>query len=104
SNQYLNPTFDEFAMFMAFNSSVRSGDLSRQVGAVISKNKQIISTGVNDVPSFGGGLYWALADYKTGKVNDVENGKDYKKGIDSNKQTQIEIIQEILREAEHIDL
>lgn len=32
SNPHLNPTFDEFAMFMAFNSSVRSGDLSRQVG------------------------------------------------------------------------
>lgn len=104
SKQHLNPTFDEFAMFMAFNSSVRSGDLSRQVGAVISKNRQIISTGANDVPSFGGGLYWAETDSHTGKVNDVEGGKDHTKGIDSNKQTQTEIIQEILREAEHINL
>ena len=86
-------------MFMAFNSSVRSGDLSRQVGAVISKNKQIISTGANDVPSFGGGLYWAEPDIKTGKRNDFPDGKDYKRGIDSNKNTQNEIIQEILRDA-----
>lgn len=99
SNPHLNPTFDEFAMFMAFNSSVRSGDLSRQVGAVISKNKQIISTGANDVPSFGGGLYWAEPDIKTGKINDFPDGKDYKRGIDSNKNTQNEIIQEILRDA-----
>lgn len=99
SNPHLNPTFDEFAMFMAFNSSVRSGDLSRQVGAVISKNKQIISTGANDVPAFGGGLYWAEPDIKTGKINDFPDGKDYKRGIDSNKNTQNEIIQEILRDA-----
>ena len=33
SNPFKSPTFDEFAMFMAFNSSIRSSDLSRQVGA-----------------------------------------------------------------------
>lgn len=105
SNPHLNPTFDEFAMFMAFNSSVRSGDLSRQVGAVISKNKQIIATGVNDVPSFGGGLYWAEQNPQTGKVEDFSEGKDYKRGIDSNKNTQNEIIQEILRDSEtHLSL
>ena len=105
SNPHLNPTFDEFAMFMAFNSSVRSGDLSRQVGAVISKNKQIIATGVNDVPAFGGGLYWAEQNPQTGKVEDFSEGKDYKRGIDSNKNTQNEIIQEILRDSEtHLSL
>lgn len=55
SDPYKTPTFDEYAMFMAFNSSVRSADLSRQVGAVISNNQQIISNGANDVPKFGGG-------------------------------------------------
>lgn len=103
SNPHLHPTFDEFAMFMAFNSSIRSGDLSRQVGAVISKNKQIISTGANDVPKFGGGLYWAEQD-NSGNVNDFPDGKDYKRGVDSNKQTQAEIIQEIIRDVDKIQL
>jgi len=34
-NPYVTPTFDEYAMFMAFASSLRSADLSRQIGAVI---------------------------------------------------------------------
>lgn len=97
SNPHLNPTFDEFAMFMAFNSSIRSGDLSRQVGAVISKNKQIVSTGANDVPRFGGGLYWAEQDPSSGKVSDFPQGKDYTRGVDSNKHMQTEIIEDILR-------
>ncbi|MBQ4670450.1 anti-phage dCTP deaminase [Aeromonas dhakensis] len=95
SHPYKNPTFDEFAMFMAFNSSVRSGDLSRQVGAVISREKQIIATGANDVPKSGGGLYWAEVDKKTGKVEDHPDGKDYTRERDSNKQAQSEIIEEI---------
>lgn len=95
SNPYKNPTFDEFAMFMAFNSSVRSGDLSRQVGAVISREQQIIATGANDVPQSGGGLYWAEMNPETGEVNDRPDGKDYMRDMDSNKQTQAEIIREI---------
>ena len=97
SHPYKNPTFDEFAMFMAFNSSVRSGDLSRQVGAVISRKKQIIATGANDVPKSGGGLYWAEVDEATGKVEDDLDGKDYTREGDSNKQAQTEIIQEIAK-------
>lgn len=95
SHPYKNPTFDEFAMFMAFNSSVRSGDLSRQVGAVITRDTQIIGTGANDVPKSGGGLYWAVVDPKTGEVNDHADGKDYTREGDSNKQAQAEIINEI---------
>lgn len=97
SHPYKNPTFDEFAMFMAFNSSVRSGDLSRQVGAVISKEKQIIATGANDVPKSGGGQYWAEADPVTGEVKDQPDGKDYTRDGDSNKQAQSEIILEIAK-------
>jgi cytidine deaminase len=82
-------------MFMAFNSSVRSGDLSRQVGAVVTRDTQIIGTGANDVPKSGGGLYWAVVDPKTGEVNDHADGKDYTREGDSNKQAQAEIINEI---------
>lgn len=53
------PTADEYAMFLAYAASLRSADLSRQVGAVIANKKNdIVSTGANDVPKFGGGLYW----------------------------------------------
>lgn len=96
SDPYKTPTFDEYAMFMAFNSSVRSADLSRQVGAVISNNQQIISNGANDVPKFGGGLYWAEKD-KYGKVSDQDLGRDYKRNVDQNKQSQRNIIENIIK-------
>jgi len=96
SNPFRSPTFDEFAMFMAFNSSIRSSDLSRQVGAIIARGQQIVATGANDTPRFGGGQYWAEVDPATGKVNDAEDGKDYKREKDSNKAAQQEIIKEIV--------
>lgn len=96
SHPYKNPTFDEFAMFMAFSSSVRSGDLSRQVGAVIANNQQIIATGANDCPVSGGGLYWAEVDKETGLVVDAADGKDYMRNEDSNKIEQTEIIESLL--------
>ena len=95
SNPYRNPTFDEFAMFMAFNSSIRSSDLSRQVGAVIAKDQQIIATGANDCPKYGGGQYFAEVDPSTGEVKDHPGGKDSTREEDSNKVAQNQIISEI---------
>lgn len=95
SHPYRNPTFDEFAMFMAFNSSIRSSDLSRQVGAVITRKNQIIATGANDCPKFGGGQYWAEIDPSTGEVKDISDGKDYTREEDSNKSAQNKMIAEI---------
>ncbi|MGZ5501546.1 MAG: anti-phage dCTP deaminase, partial [Nitrososphaeraceae archaeon] len=103
SHPYKNPTFDEFAMFMAFFSSVRSGDLSRQVGAVIAKNQQILATGANECPVSGGGLYWAEIEEETGNVIDKMDGKDYTRNEDSNKAEQNEIIQSILTNIKNID-
>ncbi len=93
---YITPTFDEFAMFMAFSSALRSADLSRQVGAVIAKKNQIIATGANDTPCFGGGLYWP--DYgKDGKeISDAKDGRDYMRGQDSNAIEKNKIIDDIL--------
>lgn len=95
SNPFKGPTFDEFAMFMAFNASIRSSDLSRQVGAIIARDQQIVATGANDTPKFGGGQYWAVVDPETGEVKDAEDGKDYTREQDSNKAAQKEIIDEI---------
>ncbi|WP_448512439.1 anti-phage dCTP deaminase [Photorhabdus laumondii] len=95
-NPYVTPTFDEYAMFMAFSASLRSGDLSRQVGAVLTKDKNIISTGANDVPRFGGGLYWP--DYVGDSIEDAENGRDYKIGEDSNAKQKRLIIEDVLKD------
>jgi len=93
---YLTPTFDEYAMFMAFTSSLRSADLSRQVGAVIAKNNEIIATGANDSPKAGGGLYWPILDGVNYDIVDKSDGRDYKRGRDSNKIEQQNIIENIL--------
>ncbi|PLX67078.1 MAG: deoxycytidylate deaminase [Denitrovibrio sp.] len=54
----ISPTKGEFAMHVAWSSSLRSACLSRQVGAaIINDAGEIIATGCNDVPSPNGGLY-----------------------------------------------
>lgn len=91
---FITPTFEEYAMFMAYAASLRSADLSRQIGAVITKNSEILSTGVNDCPRFGGGLYWT--QMVSGEFQDEDNGRDYTLGYDSNKIEQESIISNIL--------
>lgn len=92
---HLTPTFDEFAMFMAFISALRSADLSRQVGAVIAKIEEIIALGANDIPRYGGGLYWPIFDPDTNSIIDYPLGRDYTRGADPNKIEQSKIIDEI---------
>ncbi|MBK9586527.1 MAG: deoxycytidylate deaminase [Alphaproteobacteria bacterium] len=54
------PTKDEKGMYEAFSAFLQLACLSRQVGAAIMDRKgDILSTGCNDVPAFGGGLYTA---------------------------------------------
>lgn len=92
---YISPTFDEYAMFMAYASFLRSADLSRQIGAVVAKNNEILATGANDCPKFGGGLYWPVLN-KYGKYADTEKGRDHMIGYDSNKIEQDRIIRSLL--------
>lgn len=92
---FVTPTFDEYAMFMAFSASLRSADLSRQVGAVVTKDKSIVSTGANDVPQYGGGLYWP--EYGEGdEIQDKKEGRDYIREGDTNVLAKNEIINDIL--------
>jgi len=93
---YVTPTFDEYAMFMAFSASLRSADLSRQVGAVLTKHDCIIATGANDVPKAGGGLYWPTRN-AAHEIVDEEDGRDYKRGEDSNAMQKKEIVENIIR-------
>jgi deoxycytidylate deaminase len=54
----ITPTGEEQSMFMAYSASLRSGDLSRQVGAaIVDKSGDLLSVGCNEVPKYGGGLY-----------------------------------------------
>lgn len=96
---YKTPTFDEYAMFLAFVSSLRSADLSRQVGAVISRGDEILSTGSNDCPKYGGGLYWPQYNNETKEIEDTYGGRDYTRGRDINKEEQQKIINQIIIEA-----
>lgn len=85
------PTRAEHSMHLAFGSSLRSGDLSRQVGAVIvSPTGDILATGANDVPRSGGGLYWG---------EDAEPARDCERGFDSNQRERDRIIVEVMKAA-----
>lgn len=56
------PTKEEHGMYIAYSAGLKSACLSRQVGAAITDPAgNIISTGCNDVPKSGGGLY-SVAD------------------------------------------
>jgi cytidine deaminase len=58
------PCRDEQFMFQAFATSLASGALGRQVGAVIvSATGEVLGVGWNDVPKGGGGLYRAGEHY-----------------------------------------
>jgi deoxycytidylate deaminase len=85
---YHTPTKNEHNMALAWVSALRSSDLSRQVGAVISnKYGDIIASGCNDVPKVGGGMFWEgdesdFRDFKLGKdPNDSQKEKIIKKFI-----------------------
>jgi len=85
-NPYVSPTKDEQAMFFAKAAALRSLDLSRQVGAaIVCPDGEILSTGCNEVPRFGGGLYWA---------DDNGRMRDFERGSDSNVDIKREIVED----------
>ena len=68
--------------------------MSRQVGAVVAKNNAIVATGANDVPKFGGGLYWP--SYVKEEIQDAPGGRDYMNVGDTNVLERNEIIENIV--------
>jgi deoxycytidylate deaminase len=90
---FATPTVDEFCMFHARASALRSADLSRQVGAVIATpNGDILSTGCNEVPYPGGGSIWESQIDEMKKDN-----RDFVIGYDSSVRMAHELISEVLR-------
>lgn len=95
---FSTPTNEEYFMFMAKASGYRSADLSRQVGAVIvDRHGSLASTGCNEVPYPGGGIY------SEGCQGSIDDNRDFVKQYDPNymeiKRSLIELV-EILKGAD----
>jgi deoxycytidylate deaminase len=88
NDPFITPNTDEYGSYMAKSASLRSADLSRQVGAAIfGKDREIIALGCNEVPKFGGGTYWC---------DDESDYRDFRLGEDSNQRIKSEIIRDLL--------
>lgn len=86
---YISPSRDEQGMFLAQAAALRSLDLSRQVGAAITTEEgDILATGCNEVPKFGGGLYWE---------GDEGVSRDFELGSDSNASIKQELIKDAVQ-------
>lgn len=71
----ITPNKHEYAMYVAYSTGLKSGCLSRQVGAAITDPKgNLLSVGSNDVPQYGGGLY---------SPESAEDNRCFKRGVKS---------------------
>lgn len=83
----VSPTKAEYGLYMAKSVSLRSIDLSRQVGAAIFSNAgEIISFGANEVPKACGGTYWC---------DDPFDNRDFCRREDSNDRRKRELLSEL---------
>lgn len=97
SHPFLPPTQEEHAMYLAYAASLRSADLSRQVGAVVLDARgDVIATGANDVPSSGGGPHWPKRPDFWPEVR-LDGGPDYERGCDSNERERDQILSQVIR-------
>ena len=88
SHPFETPNVSEVAMFHAKAAALRSADLGRQVGAVIANEVgDILASGTNEVPSFGGGHYWA---------GDDADSRDFARPTADSQQRRMDILRELL--------
>jgi len=84
----ITPTHDEYGMYAAKSASLRSSDLSRQVGAAIFRpSGEIVTMGCNEVPKAGGGTYWP------GQLHDE---RDFIQGYDPNERKKTELLVDLI--------
>lgn len=82
------PTKAEYGMYAAKSASLRSSDLSRQVGAAIfSAEGELITQGCNEVPKAFGGTYWD---------GELPDHRDIKLGHDPNDVLKREVVRDLL--------
>lgn len=90
---YISPSVDEQAMFFAQAAALRSLDLSRQVGSsIVTNDGAVLSTGCNEVPRAGGGLYWA---------DDRPCNRDFERGEDANVRVKKDLVVDALKRLEN---
>ena len=83
------PTQDEYGMFFAKATALRSADLSRQVGvAIMTDQGDLLSVGYNEVPKAGGGFY--------GPEDGHEDHRDFQLEHDSNSDIKEQMLKEII--------
>jgi deoxycytidylate deaminase len=88
-NVFITPTRSEQGMFIAHASAWRSASLQRQVGVVIAtRDGGIISVGTNEVPKFGGGLYWE---------GDDPDFRDFQRGDEINDDMKHRMLVEVIQ-------
>ncbi len=82
------PTKAEYGMYAAKSASLRSSDLSRQVGAAIfTADGELITQGCNEVPKAFGGTYWD---------GEEPDHRDIKLGHDPNDLLKREVIRDLM--------
>ena len=70
----ISPSKAEYGMYAAKSASLRSADLSRQVGAaIITDDGELLAQGCNEVPKAFGGTYW---DSEEPDFRDIRLGHD----------------------------
>ncbi|SFJ01914.1 anti-phage dCTP deaminase [Bradyrhizobium sp. Gha] len=81
------PSKAEYGMYAAKSASLRSSDLSRQVGAAIfTDDGELITQGCNEVPKAHGGTYWDL---------EQPDFRDVRLGYDPNDLVKTELLREL---------
>ncbi|WP_326523222.1 deaminase [Sphingomonas sp.] len=86
---FISPNHDEYGAYLAYSASLRSADLSRQVGAAIFQpTGEIVALGCNEVPKFGGGTYW---------TDDPNDARDFQIGQDSNSRLKTDMIRDTVQ-------
>lgn len=84
----ISPTKSEYGMYAAAAASLRSLDLSRQVGAAIfTARGELISQGCNEVPKPFGGTYWS---------DDPKQYRDFELGRDENHFRKVSIVHDLV--------
>jgi deoxycytidylate deaminase len=88
-NSFITPTLDEYGVYLARSAALRSSDLSRQVGAVITNDGgDILSASCNEVPKVLGGAYWP---------EDTFDLRDFKLGYDPSAKVKRQILSDVFR-------
>ena len=91
-NTFHTPSVEESGMHHAFTSSLKSSSLSRQVGAAIeNRYGDLISTGTNEVPKAGGGIY---------TEGDPHDKREFRMGYDHNQQKRNDMLMDMLSRLE----